>query len=266
MNELATTNAFLRQAGQVFRAEARRVRFRQRSVEFQTHAKIAEFLDKNLNPDEAWWTSLENRPRSQLSGLLAKKRGCKSGLPDLFVLIRAPFKLVFVELKGPTGRPSKNQKKRRSELKAMGAEWWWARSFHAALAALRRYGAPFRKPLRLRPLEEWEGPFTGDEQRVARHPKAREQEREAKERRRQRRIEAGGAAPPRPKSTAIPMTLERRQLRAVSKLEWRRRNAERLNAKNRTPERRAKQAAYMRDYQRRKAAERREREAPIAAE
>ena len=196
---LSDLTAFLSQAGQVFWAEARRARFRQRSAEFQMHAEVARLLTRYLDPNEAWFTSLENRPRSRLSGLLAKKRGCKSGLPDIAVIVRDPHKIVFIELKGPTGRPSKNQKERRCELKAVGAEWWWTRSIAATMEALRRSNVPFRSQLRQRTLAEWEGPFTGDERRVCWHPKAREKAREVNAcRRLRRRMELGIAAPPRP--------------------------------------------------------------------
>ena len=93
----------------------------------------------------------------------------RSGLPDVMVIFcRHPA--VFVELKSVSGIASKAQKQIRSELLAVGCEWWMARSARAALTALHRSGVPFRRPWKPPELRPWEGPFDGSERTLPQHP------------------------------------------------------------------------------------------------
>ena len=47
-----------------------------RREESTEHIKLAALLDKYLDPSCTFWTSLENKPLSMLSGLFQKRRGC----------------------------------------------------------------------------------------------------------------------------------------------------------------------------------------------
>jgi hypothetical protein len=58
-------------------------------------------LAKYLDPETTFWTSLENKPISRVSGFFQKQRGERSGLPDVLVLYRG--KLIFIELKSRCG-------------------------------------------------------------------------------------------------------------------------------------------------------------------
>ena len=121
-----------------------------------------------LDPACTFWTSLENKPLSPISGFLQKKRGVRSGLPDVLVIFRQ--RPIFVELKSRRGVASKAQKQIRLELLPSGATWWMARSARAAMTALHLEGVIFRrkwKPPRLKP---WEGPFLDPTQRLPQHP------------------------------------------------------------------------------------------------
>ena len=146
-------------------SEAAKARRRYRREEWATQTTLARLLTRYLDPQTVFWTSLENKPSSRLNGLLQKRRGVRSGLPDTMVVYRR--RAVFVELKSKAGVASKSQKQVRAELVAAGARWWMARSVRAALTALHRSGVPFRAswtpPSDLR---EWEGPFTGEEKRA----------------------------------------------------------------------------------------------------
>ena len=135
-------------------------------------------------PDAVFWTSLENAPRTALSGLLQRRRGVKSGLPDLMFI--SPPKVIFIEVKARDGRASRAQKRTRDELCARGCEWWLCRSAKAALTALHRSGVELRswRPVPLRP---WEGPFDGTERRPPQHPEVRARQREANRRWRERK-------------------------------------------------------------------------------
>lgn len=156
--------------------------------------KLVELLTRYLDPATVFWTSLENRPSSLLNGLLQKKRGMRSGLPDVMVIFcRHPA--VFVELKSVSGIASKAQKQIRSELLAVGCEWWMARSARAALTALHRSGVPFRRPWKPPELRPWEGPFDGSERTLPQHPAVAAYRREVNRRWREaRRVQ--GLPPP----------------------------------------------------------------------
>jgi hypothetical protein len=135
-----------------------------RREEWQEQMKLSAMLDKYLNPACTFWTSLENKPISRISGIFQKKRGVRSGLPDVFVLHSG--KPIFVELKSRAGVASKTQREVRAELLPAGATWWMARSARAAMMALHLSGVAFRrhwKPPRLRP---WEGPFADPTRRL----------------------------------------------------------------------------------------------------
>jgi hypothetical protein len=164
------------------RAESLAVRRRRESrrQEWAEQTKLAEMLDKYLNPADTFWTSLENKPISLLSGLFQKRRGVRSGIPDVLVIWRG--KPIFVELKSRAGVASKAQKRLRLEMLPAGTDWWMARSARAALMALHLSGVVFRrtwKPPRLKP---WEGPFADPTQRLPQAPDVAARRRDARRR------------------------------------------------------------------------------------
>jgi hypothetical protein len=147
-------------------AQCRRRKYRRQ--EWIEQVKLARLLAKYLDPATTFWTSLENKPSSRLNGVLQKKRGVRSGLPDVMVVFRQ--RPVFVELKSRAGIASKAQKKIRAELMAAGAMWWLVRSTRAALMALRLSGVEFRRPWMPPELRPWEGPFDDPTKRLPQAP------------------------------------------------------------------------------------------------
>src|SRR6476659_3743922 len=81
-----------------FSAQRRR---ESRREEWSEQTKLARLLTKYLDPTCTFWTSLENKPLSQLSGTFQKRRGVRSGLPDVLVIFCQ--KPIFVELKSRAG-------------------------------------------------------------------------------------------------------------------------------------------------------------------
>ena len=167
-----------------------------RREEATEQTKLVEMLTRYLDPFCTFWTSLENRPISAVSGMLQKRRGVRSGLPDILVLFRHDTGtiVIFIELKSRRGVASRVQKQIRLELLPCGASWWMARSARAAMMALHRAGVIFRrkwKPPRLRP---WEGPFLGTERRLPQHPQVANERRAARRRWRLRQREAAKLA------------------------------------------------------------------------
>jgi hypothetical protein len=158
-----------------------------RREEWREQMKLSVMLDKYL-PDRTFWTSLENKPISRISGVFQKKRGIRSGLADLFVLDSG--RPIFVELKSRAGVATKAQKQVRIELLSAGATWWMARSARAALMALHLSGVVFRrrwKPPRLKP---WEGPFADPTRRLPQAPDVAARRRAARRRWRIRQAHA----------------------------------------------------------------------------
>ena len=159
-----------------------------RREEWREQMKLSVMLDKYLDPSRTFWTSLENKPISRISGIFQKKRGIRSGLSDLFVLDSG--RPIFVELKSRAGVATKAQKQVRVELLSAGATWWMARSARAALMALHLSGVVFRrrwKPPRLKP---WEGPFEDPTRRLPQAPDVAARRRAARRRWRARRPHA----------------------------------------------------------------------------
>jgi hypothetical protein len=149
-----------------------------RRGEWTEQTKLAEMLAKYLDPAFTFWTALENKPLSRLSGLFQKRRGVRSGLPDVLVISRG--KPIFVELKSRAGVATKVQKQVRVELLPVGAAWWMDGTkrtrCHDGAAPLRRglppsmeaasaatvREAPFADPL-TRPLTVGKDSQHGDE-------------------------------------------------------------------------------------------------------
>ena len=153
--------------------------------------KLAKLLTKHLDPSTTFWTAVENQPRSLLSGLLQRRRRRRAERASRHDDCLSSA-VGFIEMKSTAGIASRAQRQVRAELVAAGAQWWMARSAVAALVALHRSGVEFRRPWKppanLRP---WEGPFTGEEKRLPRHPLVRERQREANRRWRENRRARG---------------------------------------------------------------------------
>jgi hypothetical protein len=144
-----------------------------RREEWNEQTKLAALLREYLDPARTYWTALENKPLSAMSGVFQRRRGVKAGIPDVVVIFRQPSGgvfIVFVELKSRRGVASEAQKQARAEMLPAGAVWWMARSANAAMMALHLSDVPFLKPCQLQPLELWEGPFADPHQRLPQEP------------------------------------------------------------------------------------------------
>jgi len=96
-----------------------------RREESMEQTKLVGLLARYLDPSCTFWTSLENKPISAVSGMLQKRRGVRSGLPDILVLFRhdTGTLVIFIELKSRRGRVSPVQKQVRAEMLPTGAVW-----------------------------------------------------------------------------------------------------------------------------------------------
>jgi hypothetical protein len=144
-----------------------------RREEWNEQTKLAALLAEYLDPARTYWTALENKPLSAMSGVFQRRRGIKAGIPDVVVIFRlasGSVLIVFVELKSRRGVASEAQKQARAEMLPAGAVWWMARSANAAMMALHLSGVPFLKPWEPPQLEPWEGPFADPHQRLPQEP------------------------------------------------------------------------------------------------
>jgi hypothetical protein len=114
-------------------------------AEHREHIRLAKLLDYYIDKSHTFWTSIENKPVSVVSGKYQKRTGFKAGLPDVMVIHRGKrgIVIVFIELKSRSGEFATVQRRVREELLAAGALWFGVRSARAALAALVRAGIPF---------------------------------------------------------------------------------------------------------------------------
>jgi hypothetical protein len=151
-----------------------------RREEWTEHIKLAELLDKYLDPSCTFWTSLENKPLSVISGIFQKRRRVRSGLPDVLAIFNG--RPIFLELKSRRGVASKVQKQIRTEMLPAGAVWWMARSARAAMMALHLSGVVFRRKWEAPQLQPWEGPFPDPTQRLPQHPGVAAERRDEKRR------------------------------------------------------------------------------------
>jgi hypothetical protein len=93
MTAVSPIDAMPPSASETFAVQQRRA---SRREEWREQMKLCVLLDKYL-PEGAFWTSLENKPISRISGIFQKKRGVRSGIPDLFVLTNSGRRPIFVE-------------------------------------------------------------------------------------------------------------------------------------------------------------------------
>jgi hypothetical protein len=190
MSVLLTAASWIEGMLEIAASETLAVRRRRESrrEEWNEHTKLAVLLERYLHPSCTFWTSLENKPLTMLSGIFQKRRGVRSGLPDVLIVYRHTTGtiVIFLELKSRRGLASKVQKQLRLEMLPAGAVWWMARSARAGLMALHLSGVVFRRNWVPPRLEPWEGPFADPTQRLPQHPKVAAERREAKRRSRER--------------------------------------------------------------------------------
>jgi hypothetical protein len=141
-----------------------------RQWEWEEQTVLTKQLSELLNADYIFWTAVENAPWSRLAGIMRRRRGCRSGVPDILLVCNG--KLIAIEVKSLFGRVSPAQREVRAEMVRAGAQWWLCRTATGALTALFRAGVPFKVPWVPPLLEPWEDPVSDPDQ-VVWHPEVR---------------------------------------------------------------------------------------------
>jgi hypothetical protein len=161
--------------------------------EWHEQVRLAVLLDKWLDDTCTFWTATDPVAASALAGVMRKKRGVRSGVPDVFVLYRR--RLFTIELKSRIGRCSPAQKAVREALLRAGAVWWVCRTAYAAMWALHRSGVRFRtlthadgtqQRWRQPRLEPWEVPRRDPAEQRPLAPEERAYRREWRQKKRER--------------------------------------------------------------------------------
>lgn len=114
--------------------------------EDQLQESIANFLDAVLRPEEAVYTHipvggyiLSPRARGRLYRI-----GVKKGFPDICIAYK-PGRMLWLELKTPTGRLTLDQEQRHAQLFVLGHKVVTCRSVEDVISAMELHGVPFRK-------------------------------------------------------------------------------------------------------------------------
>lgn len=162
-----------------------------------------ELLAKHVDPAvKIFRTSLENLPRSARAAFFQRRRGVRSGLPDVLITFRdrqeGIGKAVFLELKSSRGVLGPAQREVALELQASGMPWYLARTARAAMTALYREGLRVKHWRPPAQLQAWEGPFADARCKLPQHPAVRAEQlagqRKYREQKRARRLAERAAA------------------------------------------------------------------------
>jgi len=127
-----------------------------KAMEMDRQTTPADRLGELLNLNCTFWSSVEDTPWSRLAGIMLKRRGCRTGVPDLLDWHRG--RRVGIVSKSLFGVVSAAQREVRLAMPRAEVEWWWwCRTATSALVTLHRARAPvggWLPPL----LEAWEEP------------------------------------------------------------------------------------------------------------
>jgi hypothetical protein len=96
--------------------------------------EVARLLGTWL-PADCFWSAIDATTTSPTAGLMRRLRGCRAGLPDIFVLYCGT--LIAIEMKSPRRQCTRSQRAVRESLLRAGALWWECRSANSAMWALR---------------------------------------------------------------------------------------------------------------------------------
>jgi hypothetical protein len=110
-----------------------------RREEWQMQVEVARLFSIWL-PSDAFWSAIDATTTSPTTGLMRRLRGCKAGLPDIWILYRGG--LITIELKSKGGRCTPSQRAAREALLQAGADWFECRSANAVMQAVREAGVP----------------------------------------------------------------------------------------------------------------------------
>lgn len=89
-----------------------------RVSEARFHRIVKTFLDVAL-PVDAYYTTIGHGGGGRIRGAQLKAAGVKPGVPDILIVYRNAA--IFIELKGPNGIVSPEQKRCHAALQAAGA-------------------------------------------------------------------------------------------------------------------------------------------------
>ena len=81
-----------------------------------------------------------NNPRNKIQGAKLKRMGMRKGIPDLFLAYpRVCYGGLYIEMKTPKGRLSKEQKEYSNILRNIGYKWVLCRSFDEFKKEIEKY-------------------------------------------------------------------------------------------------------------------------------
>lgn len=103
------------------------------------------YLSAALDPERAMFRMVENNPRSAIAGANAKRRGIRSGTPDVLIWWRKwGNHFGAIELKSDRGRQSPAQRQFQIEFQRIDGCYALCRNMDAVELALAMWGVPMR--------------------------------------------------------------------------------------------------------------------------
>jgi hypothetical protein len=97
------------------------------------------------------WTAIEPAGRGPRDGARQKKKGVNPGWADLQFILPPFGSYLGIELKAKDGSPQGNQKAFRDAVRAMGGDWFVAKSWGDVFYILRHFGVDVK---RITPIEK----------------------------------------------------------------------------------------------------------------
>lgn len=114
--------------------------------EFNLQKQIAEYCDCTFIAEQAFWQATENSAGGGEAGrwrqVKLKLLGAKDGFPDGIII--SDVVDVYVEIKGPDGVVSDDQKNMHMRLRGMGKKVEVVWSYEEFLAVVKKYKIPTR--------------------------------------------------------------------------------------------------------------------------
>jgi hypothetical protein len=121
------------------------------ALEHKLQMQMAEYLSVSLISPGAWFSSVENSTQrgdtiGRIQQINRKKRGCKTGIPDIIVQYSNGYAVgvLWLEVKTKAGIVKDEQLRCHAELRAAGAIVEVVRSVKEVEDVLARYGIPHR--------------------------------------------------------------------------------------------------------------------------
>lgn len=119
---------------------------RQPDLEYPIHCQIADYLTIVIKRPSSWMTIEVSNQQSGVAGMIKqsmlKRKGVKTGTPDIQIIwcSRYGWKIIFLEVKIPSGNLTEKQEALHKELREDGHEVHIVHSVEETVSILKSLG------------------------------------------------------------------------------------------------------------------------------